>query len=152
MKAKETLKTLNIIYLALFMGQMLFCAVAYYINMDTVRGEESADIFQIVIPFVVISCIGLSYWLYDMRKKQGQTIEGIDAKAAHYRVSNIIRFAIVEAGNMLALVGFLMTGAMSFLAFFALGMAVFLFYRPSQQAFFNDYSLNEVEKSQLNSM
>jgi hypothetical protein len=87
-----------------------------------------------------------------MRKKQGQELEGLHAKAGHYRVSNILRYAIVEAGNMLALVSYLMTGSSMFITLFVLGMAVFVLYRPSSQRFKNDYLLDGSEQNELNTM
>lgn len=152
MQAKETLKTLNILYLALFMGQILFFGVAYFVNTEHLYGSEYSYIFEYIVPIVIVACVGLSYMFYNLRKKQGQSLNGLSNKAAHYRVSNIVRYAIVEAGNMLALVSYLMTGASTFLTLFALGMAVFVLYRPSLQRFTNDYLLDASEKNELNTM
>lgn len=149
MNAKQTLKTLNTVYFALFMGQMIFFGVAYYLNTENLQSTENSELFRYFVPIVIIACIGLSYFLYNLRKKQGQELEGLDTKAGHYRVSNIVRYAVVEAGNMLALVSYLMTGSSMFITLFILGMGVFVLYRPSHQRFTSDYMLDISEQDEL---
>jgi hypothetical protein len=133
------IKQLIIIYFALIMGQVLFASVVYFI-----MGEESSSdsFFGLVVPILSISTIGLSYFFYNKRKESGRNLKSLSGKINHYKVSNFIRFALMEGGNLFALVAVLLTNSMYFYLFFGLGMAAFLMAKPSQEGFINDYGIS----------
>ena len=123
---KQSFKTLNLIYFALIMGQTLFALVVFFI-----KGEiaiEDLSPFNMIVPILSMSTIGLSYFLYNKMKASGQKLEGVHAKFNHYRTSNIVRFAMLEGGNLFAIVIVLLTGSTFFYLFFSL-FYYFLFNR-----------------------
>ena len=79
---------------------------------------------------------------YLLGRRSQQKLEGVHAKFNHYRTSNIVRFAMLEGGNLFAIVIVLLTGSTFFYLFFGLGMAVFLMARPSKENFINDYNVS----------
>jgi hypothetical protein len=121
------------------MGQALFALVVYFI-----MGEESNSdsFFRLAVPILSISTIGLSYFFYKKRKESGRNLKNLSGKINHYKASNFIRFALMEGGNLFALVAVLLTSSMYFYLFFGLGMAAFLMSRPSQEGFINDYGVS----------
>lgn len=149
-KIKETMKSLNIIYLALILGQLAFMAVAVFIASDTVPNAENMSLLRTFIPVVSVSTVAISYVLYNKRREQGAELEDLTEKTLHYRTSNITRWALVEAGNLFAVVSVLLTGSKFFLIFFALGMGIFIVYRPTIRGFVNDYNLSSSEEKVLN--
>lgn len=145
---KELFKTLNIVYLAMIAGQILFCVVVFVVGNEE-GASKDMSIFQTIVPAVSIGTLGVSFLLYNQRRQAGKAIKGLREKADHYRVSNIIRFALVEGGNLVAVVAVLLTGSTFFLLFFVLGLAVFAIYRPSSQGFIKDYELSMNEQNNL---
>lgn len=136
---------LNVIYLALIAGQLSFAGVAYFLAMDSETASE-LGIMSYLVPAISISTIGASYFIYNMLIQKGQTLEDAVEKLGHYRMSNIVRWALIEGGNLFAIVIFLISGQTYLLAFFALGLGIFLLYRPSKNGFINDYQLNGEER------
>jgi hypothetical protein len=145
----KTMKSLNVIYLALILGQLAFMAVAIFIANDSLPDVENMSLLRTFIPVVSVSTVAISYVIYNKRREQGAELDDLTAKTLHYRTSNIIRWAVVEAGNLFAVVSVLLTGSMFFLIFFALGMGVFLVYRPTIKGFVNDYNLSTSEEKVL---
>ena len=148
---KEILKSLNIIYLALVAGQLMFFAIIFYMvsGSETTPNAENLKMLRLFIPLVSVSTVAISYILYNQRIKQGAELDNLASKTSHYRVSNILRWAIVESGNLFALISVLLTGAYFFLTFFLLGLGVFFVYRPSISGFVNDYNLSSSEEKVL---
>ena len=148
---KEILRSLNIIYFALIGGQfILFGIIMYLMNGSEIEPHaENLRMLRMFIPIVSVSTVAMSYALYNKRREQGAALENIALKTSHYRVSNILRWAIVESGNMFALIAVFLTGSNFFLIFFLLGMGVFLVYRPNISGFVQDYSLNSSEEKVL---
>ncbi len=146
---KETFKTLNIIYLALIGGQLAFFAVVFFVLKPA---PQEDDFFQMLVPIVSIMTIVASFFIYKMLKEKATEMDSLEDKVTHYRTSNIVRYALVEGGNLFAIVVFLLTGQTFLLAFFALGLIVFFFYRPSVQGFINDFEMSDGEASKLNNI
>lgn len=148
---KEILKSLNIIYIALIGGQLILFAIIMYLMNDSgiAPNAENLRMLRMFIPVVSVSTVAMSYVLYNKRREQGVELDNLTMKTSHYRVSNILRWAIVESGNMFALIAVFLTGSNFFLIFFFLGIGVFIVYRPNISGFVQDYSLNSGEEKVL---
>ena len=145
----KTMKSLNVIYLALILGQLSFMAVVIYLISDSVPDSSNMNLLRTFIPVVSVSTVAISYILYNKRREQGAELDDLVQKTSHYRTSNIIRWALVEGGNLFIIVSVLLTGSKFFLIFFALGMGVFIVYRPTIKGFVNDYNLSSSEEKVL---
>lgn len=147
------LKSMPIIYFALIAGQLLMAGVILYLSSTSgiEANPENLKTLRMFIPVVSLTTVAISYLLYNKRREQGAALEDLGSKTNHYRVSNILRWAIIESGNLFALVAIFLTGSSFFFLFFALGMAVFIIYRPSIGGFVQDYSLNSKEEQTLRS-
>ena len=142
----SSFQQLNIIYLALVAGQVAFASVAYFFLVDEAASSSELGILAYIVPALSLITIGASYFIYNMLIQNGQELGGFEAKIGHYRTSNIVRWALVEGGNLFAVVIFLLSGVTYILAFFVLGMGVFFLYRPSKDRFVGDYNLNGEER------
>jgi hypothetical protein len=131
-------KRLQLIFYALAGGQILFAAVVYFmINQE----QEFADAsyFSILVPVVVIGSALLAYVLNGRFLSDAQEQKTEAAQFEHYRRRVIVRLAILEGGNLVALVAALTTGKFTFFLFFALGIAFFFYFRPTLFEMSNDY-------------
>ena len=142
-------KQLNIIYLALITGQLAFASVVYFLSMDEEASGDDLGVLKFIVPILSLVTIGVSYFIYNKLIQKGQAIEGLGEKLAHYRTTNIIRWALVEGGNLFAIVIFLISGETYLLMFFALGFVVFLMYRPSKDGFISNYNLSGSERLEV---
>ena len=142
----------QIIYLALFLGQFIFAGVVYYLissNQGIENQGENMDFFQYLVPIVMISAIGMGYFLYRNKLQQVNEMQELSEKMNHYRVNNIIRWAFLEAANLFAIVVTLITSNLYFIVFFGLGIVVFFLTRPTLDNFIKEYSLSFDEQKLL---
>lgn len=135
----DTLKTLRLIFTAMLAGQILFFLVTQYLGTEAVT-EGSAQLLMTLVPAVSIGGVGVSMLLYNrMRSSEALKNASDSERWERYRTANILRWALVEAANLLAIIAIYLTGAMLFKIYFLLGLAVFAFYRPSQVGFEKDF-------------
>lgn len=140
-RPSETLKQLKLIYSAMLAGQVLFFLVTQFIGSQEVSATStSLDFFQTLVPALSIGGVGVSMLLYNrMRSSEALKNASDSERWERYRNANIIRWALIEAPNLLAIVAIFLTGAAFFKIYFLLGLAVFAFYRPSQVGFEKDF-------------
>jgi hypothetical protein len=94
----------------------------------------------------ILGAAGAAYFLNRQRRVQGVNLETLDEKAQHYRFSVIVRSAILEGANLLAIIAAMMDLNMTYLLYFIVGLLAFLFFRPSINEFCKAY---DVEKSRI---
>lgn len=144
--AKAEFRQIQVFFLALLAGQILFAAVVLFLGQS---GEETdaADesLFKTIIPIVTITTIFAAYFLQNRRQQEVTQLTDLHDKLYHYRQSFIISGAIVESGNLLAIVATLITGSTYYLLYFAIGLAAYLFFRPSLDKFSQVYNLRPEE-------
>lgn len=153
---KDFFNQINILYLALFMGQVLFCAVVIVLGMTGDAAPEAANLlnaemFDLLVPILMITALGCVYFINKKRKADGAALESLAAKAAHYRSTFIIRSAILEGSNLFTVVVMLLVSYESYLFYFIIGLTAFLYYRPSVEKFITEYQINAKEESELKS-
>lgn len=134
---KDHLKNLNVLYLALIAGQVLICGIFLFL---TIQGKEEATSHYIFIgPLLSIATITAAFMLYNTHKKQAKKIKDEDEKLLHHRSTNIIRWALLEGGNLINVILFFLEGNYIYLLFFAMGLLAFLMLRPTEKAFKEEY-------------
>lgn len=144
---KDHFKQINILWLALLMGQLLFFVVVYFFVAGT--GEGALEIFQTVVPVLLLGALGGVYFLSKKRSEEGATLDSLQAKAEHYRSTIIIRSALLEGANLMAIIGMMMDTPQPYLPYFAVGIAAFLYFRPSVNRFIHDYQVKGQEAETL---
>ena len=81
--------------------------------------------------------------------KNPEKAKGILKKIESYRISTIASAAVLEGGNLIAVIAVLLTGDYFFFLFFALGMIAFLMIRPSEKGLIKYGELSKEEAQQL---
>lgn len=144
---------LNILYLALLAGQLLFCGVAYFLIYNNMTDHQPPDdaLFKTLVPLFILGGAGAAYFLNRRRQVQGGELDSLEAKAQHYRSSVIIRSALMEGANLFAIVAGLLQQDLLYLLYFAVGVLAFVYFRPSKQNFIREYELSgrEIEELEL---
>lgn len=151
-------KTLNVIYFALAIGQLIFFSVAYFLGQTSGSGFELVPelhtYFQYIAPLVlVMSIVGASF-LYMSQINRANSLNlssTLNEKVKAYHSANILCWALLEGGNMVVLVGYLLTQKMLYAYLFMVGYLVFLSNRPSADKFARQFNLTNSEIDGLNS-
>jgi len=145
------LKKLHLLFTALAVGQILFCGIVLYlILMKDFKGVDmqARDIY-LAPSIILLAAAGTAYALNQVLSKRGRRMQFLTSKVQQYSITSIVRLAIVEGANLLILIITLLSGQVNSLLFFALGMLVFLYFRPSREDFVQLFELSAEEQQQL---
>ncbi len=138
MENKTSLAQVNILFFALLVGQVIFAAVAYYV-LSRGAGSEQADqpFLQVLVPLLLMVAVFFS-WRMVQKVPEGPFADE-EAKLGNYRQQVILRSALMEGANLMAVVAAIMTGQMYYLTYFLVGIAAFVFFRPTATEFARKY-------------
>jgi hypothetical protein len=98
---------------------------------------------------LLLGAAGTAFALNQVLTRRGQRLNYLAPKLQQYAIASLVRLAIVEGGNLLILIITLLSGNLNSLLFFALGMLVFLYFRPSRENFIMSFELSAEEQRQL---
>ena len=122
---------LRTIFYALAVGQIGFAAVVYYLNGGNTNVSDM-PIFTLLVPAVLLGSAGMAYFLNQRLAEQEAAETTPEGRFAAYRRRVIIRLAMLEGANLMAVVAVLLTGKMNFFLFFLLGMLIFYYFQPKE--------------------
>ncbi|MBK8555614.1 MAG: hypothetical protein IPL65_07520 [Lewinellaceae bacterium] len=147
---KQFLQSLSVLFYSLLGGQLLVGLVLYFF-FPPVPEAGPDDVFQFVLPVVLVSCIGLSLLLAPKRIAMAKEAQTLEAKLLGYRSAWVMRWALVEGGTLLCLVGyFFVSGNILFLVMAGVGIVFFgTQLPPSSDRLVSDLALSSQERSRL---
>lgn len=139
MKAK--FKNLQIIFLALLLGQLAFAVIANFMITDTTFVDTGALIY-LVPTVIVVGIVAGTYIFKDNLKKVVAKKSTPDEKFKEYRKSSIIRWAMLETGNLLAIIAAIIEGNGLYFIMFGFGLLFFSTTRPNAVDFMKRMELS----------
>ena len=153
----EHVKQLGILYFALIAGQLGMFAALFFVadslqsNPESVDGAIGGSSIALIFSLFCLMAIGIAFFIFNKRKENGRQLTGsLVEKLTHYRASFMVRAALIEGANLLALiVYFFIESNYVLLLLFAIGIAAFLFIRPTVDRIVEDYQLSSSEQSEL---
>lgn len=149
MNNTSTLKSIQLLYKALLMAQVLFLGVAIFVrsqNLVALVDEEFNRLFQIVV--VVISFAGIWFGMWYYRKRVAIIRDmnvAAEERLKQYQAVSIIKWALTEGPCLLCAVGYLLTGNWAFLALAAVILFIFAGYNPQKSMVMRELGLAEDE-------
>jgi hypothetical protein len=150
--SKEYFKILNLLHTALLGTQLLFAVVAFYLHINGPLNNDSTEfsnIFQFVLPVVIVGAVLGSAMLFKAQLKSIKAKPELKDKLNDYRSALLIKYAMLEAPSMFAIVCYLLTANFIFMGFAGLIIVVFLLNRPLPENTANDLELNQTDKMRL---
>lgn len=150
--AKQNFFTvLNIIFIALSMGQLILFGVVFFIaSQNSIQRNMDLDsILLYLSPAYSISMIFISKFLYNKISQSIDRSLDVKSKAMKYRTSSIVNWAMLESANLFSLISFLLTSNYVHLLIFAGVFAGFILNRPSKEKFISDYNVTNDEINTL---
>ncbi len=132
-------RTLRILHLALIMGQVVFAMMVFVIKLVSISETvsltpELQDLLRYILPGLALLGTGLSWLLFSSRIKALKELTDPAAQYTGYRSACVLRYAILEAPSLIALVGFTLSNDYTFMAIPALIILVFILIRPTKAA------------------
>lgn len=148
------LASLSLIHLALLIGQVLFAAVAFFINENRRLDLSDTDNkFFFIIPLLAIGSYFAGNFLF---RQNINTIannnNSLKEKLNSYQVALIIKLALLEGPALFGVVAFLLSGNLYFLLISGLLIGYFFIQKPSKEKIIDELKLNfehRVEFDQL---
>lgn len=151
MNTHEILRQIYILFYSLLAGQVLFCAMILFAILDPATRQSGwpAAPFGTFVPVVIAVMIPIALTISRKRLASGAAEPDLAAKLNHYRSVVILRSALLEGANLFCLVIFLLENNLTYLYFFAAGLLVFFYLRPSEDEFSQHYQLSSAERAEL---
>lgn len=148
----SNIKALSLLHFSLLIGQVVFAAIAYYLfysgTLKPMAAGENTKYIVMGVGALGFLMVILSFSLY--RKKterlRNSNIPAKD-KLISYRAANLIRWAMLEAPVLLAIIAFMLTGHYNFLLLAAAILIGFISTRPTAPKAAAELGISEEEIS-----
>ncbi len=138
------LKSLQILFSALFTGQLLASLVFYAFLSPTPHKENNADLINI-LPLIAIGMIATGYFLFTFRRKSWLSESNIDVRKGLYRTASILKWVLFEGATLLLLIGYFILGEVFLLFMTGASLAHFLFHFPSHERLLKELQTDDID-------
>lgn len=145
---KNDFKNLQILFLALLLGQIAFAVVANFMITNTTITDTGALIY-LVPTVMLVSIFGGNYIFNSNLKKIIANESSLEDKFGEYRKNAIVRWAMMEIANLFAIIAAIIEGKTLYFALFAVSLIFFSMTRPSVQDFSRQFNLSVDDENQL---
>jgi hypothetical protein len=153
MEQKENIfKVLQLLHRAMLAGMLLFSIIALYITITrqtthvTISTGKALQIAVIAVAFLSVSG---GFFLFNKRMQLTANMPIASERMGVYRMSAIIRWAMIEVPVMFAIISFVLTGNYAFLALALAIMMVFVYTAPSKNKIIQQLQLDDKDVRQL---
>ncbi len=137
-------KSLYIIFGALFIGQALMMGVLYFTMSPSNADTHSFDLFETILPLVMLSMIALGYYFFNLQRKTWTEVSDLNLKKSAYRSGSIVKWALFEGVTIMSLICYLISGKESFLFLSAISLIHFAVHFPSRNRVLRELSLDNI--------
>lgn len=141
---KQTLTTLQILFLGLLMGPALLMAVSFILHQTGGFSPVLVHLDELLL-LIVLMVGGASFiasrTVFEKQLAQARTKTDQSEQLDAYKTASILRYALLEAPAFLAAVLFLLSGSLTLLLVGVGILAYMVTIRPSQDAMMMDLGL-----------
>lgn len=143
----DYLRTLNILFVAMFMGLMSFSIIFTIFNLQgllpKVQFFDSMGLYIAPVVFVIFYL--LSTKIYQKKINKVAKDAPLLQKADVFRSVQIFRMSLFEVSVFFSIVGFGLSGQFLYLGIMILGIIIVLNWRPTILKMIKDMELNNTE-------
>lgn len=152
MNVKQYFSMLNILHIAMLVGQLFFIIVVLVLlssgAWEAILTEET-NLFLIIAAVVSASGFYAGNFVYDKQLELIKELSDFREQLAKLRVSIIIRFALLEGPMFLIILFYLLTGSWLFMVFAVLLILLFLKLKPNKEQLISELELSDEDKKLL---
>lgn len=152
MSLDENLRNNLVVWAAMLIGQVFFCAIAIYLVKYGAMNIEQTDLNEIllyIVPLIAVGCFSASYFLFKQRIIALKDIADLNTKIANYRSALILKWALLEGPSFFAIVAYLLTGNYLLLCVAVVIIIIFILTMPNQARFESDLELSWQDKNDI---
>jgi hypothetical protein len=129
---------LRIMFMVFAVGQVAFAAFAV-LTAYSGGWEREMGVLSNVAPMLVMLTAAGGFFMYGLMARQNSSLTTSEQRIAHFQRSNIVRWAMIETGNLFALVALLTERHWISVLAFGVGLLVFLLTAPTEQRWRREY-------------
>lgn len=151
--SREYFRSLQIIYYSLIFSQLIFVFVTLYLNYNQkieLSENDENDIFLYIVPAMVVGGLIGSFLLFKNRLEASKREPDLINKMVNYRSALIVRYSFLEGPSLFAIVIYLISYNIFFLALSGFIIIIFLLIKPTKDKAINDLMLSPGEINTLN--
>ena len=145
------IRNTQILFLAMLAGQALFAAVAYFfLPANKSAGLADTGLF-FYLPFIFMMVMGGAAWVLNdtlKRKAPGQG-KPLEERLRHYQQRVLLRLAMTESAVLTAIIFGFVSANIQLYLLAALGVGLFIYFRPNAAEFVSDYQVSVDEEREL---
>ncbi|MGQ9644010.1 MAG: hypothetical protein ACUVT3_09150 [Ignavibacterium sp.] len=149
MKLAEQFKSVQIIFFALLIGQILFLFISVFlVQSGNVKPNYDLFLMLFIVDLMIIApSIVIGPMIYRSFIERANSKKLVEEKFILYRQGVIIKLALVEAPTIFSIVSYLLTGSVIFLILAVGVLILFFFHKPTLEKFAEDFNirLSELE-------
>lgn len=151
---KNQLRSIYIVYWAMFIGVVLFTFVAGFLVSDMggflEADQQLAYVLYLVLILSLAVLIPFSYWF---PQKMIKALRGVQKplvqKLSMYRSASVIRFALLNSAGVMVAIWFLLLGNVQLFYIQVIILLIFIMFKPSSFKIAADLELDEAESEKL---
>jgi hypothetical protein len=139
----KIISTINVIFLALFAGQVFYLMVGLFL-IQSGSGQNVSEIntiFMFIVPIVDASTILVAKFIYGKNLTNLDKKLPLESKAQLYQTNNIIKLALLEGANIINVSAMIITANYFFAALFVIIIALYFLNRPTKEKFIMEYEV-----------
>ena len=147
----KMLQNLNIIFMALLSGQLIYFIVGIVLlQSGQSKGiSEMSTMFMYIVPFINVVIILVARFLYGNNLAKLSKEVSIEIKSQSYLTNNIIKLALLEGANLINISIMIITNNYFFAGFFVIIITLYFLNRPSKDKFITEYELSSNDALKL---
>jgi len=150
--SKKYFKILSVIHFYLVLGIVLFGLIVSFVLSDTAPVDAQsglAKLFVYLVPGLVIVGIVTSKMIFEIKRNALKENADLKSKLMGYRGSLIIRYMLLEAPALFALVTIYMTNDLSYMVYAVFMIIMLVLKRPTRKSTGKDLQLSQQEIDML---
>lgn len=141
---------LNLIYFSLVAGLIIFMAVIVILNSrQDPANFQPVGVFIYLVPVSSLLAILGSIYIPKYKLPDIDNKNDLKEKLSYYQSLLIIKWALLEAGAIIALVSFMLTGYFMLGGFALLLILYLILQKPSRYKLLQDINLNDEERNRI---
>jgi hypothetical protein len=150
--SKEYFNSLNITYMSLILGQVFFAIISLFLSLSGLVSFNLEDSKFILIIVTILFAFGAFYgntYIFKMKLNAINPASSLFDKLNEYRSACILRWAILEGPSFLSIIGYFLTGDLTFIIITSSIIAFFFMNRPNAEKACTELNLEYQDKIRL---
>lgn len=148
-------KTLTTIFYSMLFGMIMLFGIASLLVAQQGAFIPEAERSQVILfwlPVLTIALIPISYIVYSNSTKKYRDEASLETKVEAFFKGSIVRYALLEASGVLAVIGFMLTYSRQNTYLFVAIVVIFLMSMPGPGRFINDLNIRGDDKKAVEEM